>query len=54
MNDHDLNLRFSTHEAVCAERWSETISRIKRLEVIMVSSAAGAIGLLSTIAFKMN
>ena len=54
MNDPDLNLRFSTHEAVCAERWTETISRIKRLEVIMASGAAGVIGLLCTIAFKIN
>jgi hypothetical protein len=50
----DVNLRLTTHEAVCAERWRETILRIKRIEALMVGSAAGIIGLLSAIAFKMN
>lgn len=53
MND-DLNLRLSTHEAVCAERWRETILRIKRLEAIMIATAGGSIALLATIAIKVN
>ena len=28
-----------THEAVCAERWKETILRIKRIETIMIGTA---------------
>lgn len=28
-----------THEAVCAERWKETILRIKRIEHIMIGTA---------------
>ena len=50
----DVNLRLTTHEAVCAERWRETILRIKRIEALMIGSAAGIIGLLTAIAFKMN
>ena len=32
----------NTHEAVCSERWKETILRIKRIEVIILSSAGYA------------
>ena len=28
-----------THEAVCSERWKETILRIKRIEHIMIGTA---------------
>lgn len=54
MADDDINLRLTTHEAVCAERWRETILRIKRIEALMIGTAAGVIGLLSTIAFRMG
>lgn len=54
MSDDDLNLRLSTHEAVCAERWTETILRIKRLEAVLIGSAGGIIALLATIAMKVN
>jgi hypothetical protein len=54
MIDDDLNLRLSTHEAVCAERWRETILRIKRLEAVMIGSAGGTIALLAAIVLKMN
>ena len=50
----DINLRLSTHEAVCAERWRETILRIKRLEAVMIASAGGTIALLATIALKVS
>jgi hypothetical protein len=40
-----LDKRLTTHEAVCAERWKETILRIKRIESIGLS-CAGAIILL--------
>lgn len=41
----ELDKRLTTHEAVCAERWKETILRIKRLESILLA-CAGAIMLL--------
>ena len=31
--------QIDTHEAVCAERWKETILRIKRIEHIMIATA---------------
>ena len=34
------------HEAVCAERWKETILRIKRIEHIMIGTAGTMILLL--------
>ena len=46
---HEVKAQIDTHEAVCAERWLETINRVKRLEVIMMSSAAAIIGLLVTL-----
>jgi hypothetical protein len=49
----DVDARLNTHEAVCAERWKETIIRIKRLESLMIGAAAAIIGLLSTIALKV-
>ena len=42
---NELDKSFSIHEQVCAERWKETILRIKRLESIGIS-VAGAIILL--------
>jgi len=54
MNDDDLNLRLSTHEAVCAERWTETILRIKRLENVSITVAGAIIMLLIGIILKMN
>jgi len=41
----DTDARLSVHEAVCAERWKETILRIKRIESIGIA-CAGAIILL--------
>jgi hypothetical protein len=54
MNDDDINLRLTTHEAVCAERWTETIARIKRLENISLTVAGAIIMLLIGIIMKMN
>jgi predicted nucleic acid-binding Zn ribbon protein len=54
MNDDDLNLRLSTHEAVCAERWRETILRIKRLENTSMTVAGTIIMLLIGIILKVN
>ena len=35
----DVKAQIDTHEAVCAERWKETILRIKRIEHIMIGTA---------------
>ena len=44
--------RLDTHEAVCAERWKETILRIKRIEQIMIGVAVTMILLLVTLLLK--
>jgi len=54
MVDDEINLRLTTHEAVCAERWRETIMRIKRLENISLTVAGAIIMLLVSIIMKMN
>ena len=41
-----LKAELDTHEAVCAERWKETILRIKRIERIMIGTAGATILLL--------
>lgn len=48
----DLETKFLTHEAVCAERWTETILRIKRIEAILIGSAGAIILLLLSIVAK--
>lgn len=54
MMEDDVNIRLTTHEAVCAERWRETIMRIKRIEALMIGGVGFIIALLCAIAFKMN
>ncbi len=41
-----VKAQIDTHEAVCAERWKETILRIKRIEHIMIGTAGTTIVLL--------
>jgi hypothetical protein len=41
--DQTIETRFSVHEAVCSQRWEETIQRIKRLEAILIACAGGVI-----------
>lgn len=48
---HEVKAQIDTHEAVCAERWLETINRVKRLELIMMSSAGAIIALLLSLVF---
>jgi len=43
----------NTHEAVCSERWKETIERIKRLEMILIGSAGALIVLMAGMLWKM-
>ena len=44
----DVKAQIDTHEAVCSERWRETITRIKRIEATMMASAGTTIVLLLT------
>jgi hypothetical protein len=39
VNALEVKAKLDTHEAVCAERWKETILRIKRIEHIMIVTA---------------
>jgi len=41
-----IKAELDTHEAVCSERWKETILRIKRIEHIMIGTAGTIIVLL--------
>ena len=47
----EVKHQIDTHEAVCAERWQETVNRIKRLEVVFISASGAIILLLLNIAF---
>jgi predicted nucleic acid-binding Zn ribbon protein len=49
----ELEAKLNTHEAVCSERWKETIERIKRLEMVMIGSAGAVILLLAGMLWKM-
>tara|TARA_B100000941_G_scaffold269546_1_gene226899 strand:- start:65 stop:259 length:195 start_codon:yes stop_codon:yes gene_type:complete len=46
LSTHQVKAQIDTHEAVCAERWKETILRIKRIEHIMIGTAGTTIVLL--------
>ena len=50
----ELDKTFAIHEQVCAERWKETIIRIKRLESVLVGSAGAIIMLLLAIVLKVH
>jgi hypothetical protein len=49
----EVQAKLDTHEAVCAERWKETIERIKRLEVVMITSAGAVIILMAGLLWKI-
>lgn len=44
--------QITKHEAICAERWLETLSRIKRLEAILIGGAGAIILMLLGLHFK--
>ena len=44
-----VKAQVDTHEAVCAERFKETILRIKRFEHIMIGTAGATILLLISV-----
>ena len=47
-----IESNFSTHEAICAERWLETINRIKRLELLIIACAGGTIIFLAQLSLS--
>ena len=49
----EVKSQIDTQEAVCAERWKETILRIKRIESIMIGVAGTLILFMATIIYKM-
>lgn len=50
----DIENRLSTHEAVCAERYTGINARLKRLEQILLASAGAIILLLLSVALKIR
>ena len=48
----EVKHQIDTHEAVCAERWKETVERIKRLEMFVVGGVGSILVLLLTIVFE--
>lgn len=50
----DIENKLSTHEAVCAERYTGINARLKRLETILIGSAGAIIMLLLSVALKIR
>jgi len=50
----DIENKLSTHEAVCAERYTGINARLKRLETILIGSAGAIILLLLSVALKIR
>jgi|TARA_R110000824_G_scaffold372334_1_gene562469 predicted nucleic acid-binding Zn ribbon protein len=48
----ELTAHLNTHEAVCSERFSMVSARLKRLELVIMSSAGAIILLLIGLVFK--
>lgn len=48
-----IHVELEKHIAVSDERWTETILRIKRLEAILIGTAATMIGSMAGIIFKL-
>ena len=49
-----IETRLEAHEAVCGERWKETILRIKRIEGVMIAAAGSIIAMLVAILMKVT
>ena len=49
-----IETKLVTHEAVCGERWKETILRIKRIEGVMIAASGGIIAMLVAILVKVT
>lgn len=48
----ELKAALDTHKAVSEERWLEIISRVKRLEMVLIGSAGTTIVLLLSLVVK--
>ena len=48
----EVKAQIDTHEAVCAERWKETILRRKRIEHIMIGTAGTLIIMMATLLLR--
>jgi hypothetical protein len=46
--------KLNTHEAVCEIRYDSICARLKRIEQILIGSAAFIVASLAAIALKMN
>ena len=51
---NELEKSLTTHEAICAERWAETLSKIKRLETILIGCFGSIVLILITIILKLS
>lgn len=49
-----IESKLASHEAVCGERWKETILRIKRIEGVMIAGVGGIIAMLVAILMKVT
>ena len=47
-----FSAHLKTHESVCQERWQSVTGRLKRIELVLMSSAGAIILLLSGIIWK--
>ena len=50
----ETNAKLNTHEAVCEIRYDSICARLKRIEQILIGSAAFIVASLVTIAFKIH
>jgi len=50
----ETRAKLNTHEAVCEIRYDSICARLKRIEQILIGSAAFIIASLITIAFKIH
>ena len=51
---HNIETQLTAHEAVCGERWRETILRIKRIEAVMIGAAGSIIAMLVAVLMKVT
>jgi hypothetical protein len=49
-----IETKLVAHEAVCGERWKETILRIKRIEGVLIAATGGIIAMLVAILTKVT
>jgi len=50
----ETKAKLNTHEAICEIRYDSICARLKRIEQILIGSAAFIVASLAAIALKMN